>query len=364
MSFLERVLPGHPDKLADQIADALVDECLKTDSNARCAFEVMVSNGKVFIGGESSVVNFPEFKKVVMFTLAFNDSLKNVDDLVIIINVNKQSPYINDNRGSGAGDQAVVWGMASADNTLYLPDNLDKSQQLLDAICCLRSKVPDMGSDGKFLIDSKGERVTISISGEFSQTCISAYLQKTVQDIFGPHYYVYLNPPHYSKWIGGPEHDTGVTGRKIISDTYGPEFPHGGGALSGKDLTKVDRTGAYLARELSVELLNKYNKYLNYVSIELVYEMGGQHPFNFEFDYKFKNNRRDSGMFSEIKIEKRIKDDLDAFFEKESFSGTVERYMLDYFKDKAWNFEKLASPLGGHMYCNFAPWNSYKNLLE
>lgn len=347
MNVIERVLPGHPDKVADMIADALVDRAIQIDPDAKCAFEVMVCRNNVFVGGESSV----EMNHFLVLQ-CIQDALRsfNYDPHCYTGNaITQQSKYIKNNRGSGAGDQAIVVGMASNETDIYMPKLLTDSQHILGFINnTMRHLYPGMGADGKFLLDPNGVS-TFSIAGDYDQQEAHKTLQLEVRKSLGTDTKVVLNPPNFSKWQGGPKYDTGITGRKITSDSYGINAPHGGGAFSGKDLTKVDRAGAYLARELAIEIVEKYG--LKNAEVTLVYEMGGQKPVNFEVSYPKKN----------AMVRDEISKDLNTFFEREGFSQTVDRYMKDCHSGN-WNFVSLANPANGHFYSN-ATWNKYKGLL-
>lgn len=347
--FIERVLPGHPDKIADTVADSLVDYCLAQDPNAKCAFEVLINNKDLFVAGESSMqLNESKISEYLDSFLEENS---------LTLSVNKQSQSIVNNRKEGAGDQSVVWGMANADNSFYLPNALVNSETILAQITnMVVLKYPGSELDGKLLLNPLNPQLlSVSVGGDFDQKKFLKELTEKAHKLY-PNIAVKLNPPNQNSWKGGVQSDSGVTGRKIINDTYGPYLPHGGGAFSGKDLTKVDRTGAYLARELSIAVLNQYD--LDEFKLGLCYEMGGLEPVNFTFEFRTKEYEIKSEVLSRC-----ISEDLARFFKGEKFSDTVDRYM-DSYQRNIWKFKDLARSVRGHMFNSDVPWNKNKSLGE
>lgn len=349
-NIVEMVFSGHPDKIADQLSDSLVDVAVSNNKNAKCAFECMISSNYVFVGGESSEnitlddISFA-FKNIMDY--AGYGSEKYLSAFNFIKDINRQSSYINNNRGNGAGDQGVVWGMASSESKRYLPYLLNNSHELLRDIDLINSKEnTEYQRNGKLLVDQDRKFITVSLAGDYNQSFMHLNIKDAIEKRFAMDYELSLNPPGLSPWEGSPKYDTGLTGRKLICDAYGSFLKHGGGAWSGKDMTKLDRSGSYLARELSVEILNKYS--LDNIEISLTYEMGSQKPIGVHFNINGGT----------VGVEKDIKNDIDKFFEKEKFSETVDRYLSTTEK-----YSSLSDPLIGHIYNAAYEWNRYKKIL-
>lgn len=284
----EIVFRGHPDKVCDQISDALLDAYLANDKNSRCGIETMGGKGKIFITGEvtsNSIVNVEEITKRVLRDIGYNDNYE------IINNIGVQSPDIalgtNEEIG-GAGDNGMMFGYACNDNNKYLPDSMVILQELSKKYDELR-KV-----DNRFLPDGKAQ-----ITGEYENNKLLAIktfticyqntelereeTDKILKDIANKickKYKVkvkeYLINPTGRFEIGGFEGDAGLTGRKIVVDSYQSFANVGGGAFSGKDPSKVDRSGAYKAREIAKDILIK-NK-LEWCTVQLSYAIGIEEP--------------------------------------------------------------------------------------
>jgi S-adenosylmethionine synthetase len=343
LNYIERAFKGHPDKIADQIADTLIDVAKLHNKDAKCAFEVMVFGDGIIVGGETSEditdLDIHNAYQQVMSDCGYPIPKDNS----IINKIQKQSKYIVTNRGEGAGDQGVVWGMASSDTPEYLPKPLVDSQDLMLAIMYYNKLIKNNEQNGKLLLDSNAKTLSVSLAGEYDQESMLRNIKHMNNDL---DYNVSLNPPHLSQWHGDPKYDCGMTGRKIIADAYASYLPHGGGAWSGKDMTKVDRSGAYLARELSIEALEKYK--LTTVKLAFTYEMGSQVPVSYHIEIEGNNDVDSSD----------IKKDLDAFFKRETFRDTVKRY-----NDQNYTMAELADPMVGHLYSSKFIWNRFKGLL-
>lgn len=290
-SFLftsESVCDGHPDKVADQISDAVLDACLAKDSTSSVACETCVSNGLVMILGEISTKADPDYATIIRETLkdiGYDDDKKGMDyQTVDIINkINEQSKDISqavhkaDLLSTGAGDQGIMFGYATDETADYLPFTQKLAADLTRELGRVRKEgiCPWMLPDGKAQVTAEYQKAedgslkvlridTVVISIQHvegvSQEQIEADLQAhVIKPMIPPHLLnedvKYLLNPSGRFVIGGPEADAGLTGRKIIVDTYGGWGAHGGGAFSGKDPTKVDRSGAYMCRLVAKSLV-------------------------------------------------------------------------------------------------------------
>lgn len=252
----------HPDKVCDQISDNLVDAFIKQDPNARVAIETAGGHGHVSLYGEitahAEVDIVAETKKLY----------KNLtgDDIAVESYISQQSPEISTgvNRG-GAGDQGVMVGYACRENELYLPQEMYLCRKLLKGI----------KSDAKSQVVVEGKKllsVVLSVQGKDKQE-LEQHVKKSIK--IGPNTHLFINNTG-AFTIGGFDADSGCTGRKIVVDAYGPRVPVGGGAFSGKDATKVDRSAAYMARWIALQLLEKHGA--KEVIVRIGYVIGGDEP--------------------------------------------------------------------------------------
>ena len=268
----ESVTIGHPDKMCDVIADRILDEFLKKDKNSRVACEVCVSFNQVLVMGEISSKEEVDIEKIVRDTIIDigydNDELGfNGNNIPILLSINKQSPDISigvNKEDIGAGDQGMMFGYATSETDNYMPYSIDFAHKLAKRLELVRrnSIIPYLRPDGKAQVtvildnDKLVGIDTIVVSTQHDEISISK-LRKDIKkyvidevipiELINENTKIYINPTGRFV-IGGPVGDSGLTGRKIIVDTYGGVVPHGGGAFSGKDYTKVDRTAAYYAR--------------------------------------------------------------------------------------------------------------------
>lgn len=285
----EIVFAGHPDKIADQISDALLDAYLKNDKDSRCGIETVGGKGKIFITGEVTSKSNVDVEKVVKRVLVDNGYLDNYE---IINNIGIQSSDIalgtNDEVG-GAGDQGMMFGYACNDTEEMLPVAMVILQKLSKYYDELRKQDNRFLPDGKAQITGiyddnmklqKIKDFTISYQNteeNRKQTdLIIKQFAKTICDKYGIEIENFLINPTGKFLIGGFDGDAGLTGRKIVVDTYQSFAPVGGGCFSGKDPTKVDRSGAYKAREIAKEYLQKYN--LEWCQVQLSYAIGIAEP--------------------------------------------------------------------------------------
>lgn len=262
---VESVTSGHPDKVCDQISDAILDACLAQDPGSRVAVETFGGHGTLIIGGEvttNAEVDWEGIARDVYKKIGYDQ------DLEIITRVVKQSPDIAQGVDTGgAGDQGIMYGFATDETEEYLPEAVVKVHKLAEGLENLRKtneKFSWLRPDGKTQItveDGKIKTVLVSTQHDEKMTqeeikdLLTEYLIKPiigeVDDIE-----ILVNPT--GRFVqGGFEADTGLTGRKIMVDTYCGLIPHGGGAFSGKDATKVDRSAAYMARHVAKNLVAK-----------------------------------------------------------------------------------------------------------
>ena len=262
----ESVSPHHPDKLCDQISDAILDAYLKTDPNARVAAETCGGHGVVFVTGEiTSTANDVDIEKIV-HRIAGKDN-------EVHTKIVKQSPEIAQGVDTGgAGDQGIMIGYACKETKELLPLEVVLSRRLNQFIY---KKHP---FDGKTQVTLKGDEL-FSVVASF-QNVKKSELEKLVKEFIAqnhlnPSATLHLNPA--GDWSqGGFEADTGLTGRKLIVDNYGPRIPIGGGCFSGKDPSKVDRSAAYMARRIAVDYLR--SRSASEVFVRLAYAIGVAEP--------------------------------------------------------------------------------------
>ncbi len=286
----ESVTEGHPDKVCDQVADAILDEILRTDSDARVACEVCASTDYMLIMGEITSSVKTDVEKVARKVIAdigyTDDGLGFSSDTVKIdVRINRQSPDIAlgvDNSAfggsddvydrTGAGDQGIMFGYACRETEELMPLPIMLSHKMCEKLARVRKDgtLPYLRPDGKGQItveyeDGRPVRIdTVVLSSQHDDNVdtdtLRKDLKKYVIDEVLPGKYIdgntkfYINPTGRFE-IGGPDGDSGLTGRKIIVDTYGGKCPHGGGSFSGKDATKVDRSATYMARYIAKNIV-------------------------------------------------------------------------------------------------------------
>ena len=290
----ESVSEGHPDKVSDQISDAILDEFLKKDVHSKFACETLVTTGLVVIGGEiksSSYIDVQEVARRVINRIGYNKAEYKFDaeSCGILSAMHEQSPDINrgveveNEEDQGAGDQGMMFGYATTENDNYMPLALDLSHRILGVLANIRregKEMPYLGPDSKSQVtieyddNNRPRRIdTIVVSTQHDEfdtdenmlnriesdvkniliPKVKATYSEDVQQLFTDDIKYFVNPT--GKFVvAGPHGDTGLTGRKIIVDTYGGKGAHGGGAFSGKDPSKVDRSAAYATRHIAKNL--------------------------------------------------------------------------------------------------------------
>lgn len=268
MISAESVSPKHPDKLCDQISDAILDACLEQDPNSRVAIETMGGHGIVTITGELTTSAKIDIRQIA-------DSILH-GKYGVQINIVMQSPEIaNGVDSGGAGDQGIMVGYATNETRELMPLEVIMSRDLNKY---LYSIFPTDGKTQVTLSDDK--KTIISVVASFQKAKASELL-KITRLFVEENYLGYENTQYFCNpagdWdMGGFEADTGLTGRKIAVDSYGPNIPIGGGAFSGKDSSKVDRSGAYMARHIAVQELKKRN--CQNVMVKIAYAIGYEFP--------------------------------------------------------------------------------------
>lgn len=273
----ECVTPNHPDKICDQISDAILDAYLKNDPDSRVAVEVMGGHGSIYVTGEVTSKSEIDIKKVLEDN--FPDLLHNI----LHVNIEKQSRDIAKGVDKGgAGDQGIMKGYAFAETPELMPIEVMLARKLCQF---LYERFPN---DGKTQVTLKEDR-TLQIDSVVAsfQSVDSSVLEDQVRKFFEGSEYgqpnvIYANPA--GRWdIGGFDADTGLTGRKLVVDNYGPQYPIGGGAFSGKDPSKVDRSAAYMARKIAVDVIK--DNALPSVFVSLAYAIGQRKPLEVSIEF-------------------------------------------------------------------------------
>ena len=351
----ESVSEGHPDKVADQISDAVLDELLAFDPNSKVACETLVTTGQVIIAGEVKSEAYVDLQEIARRTIRRIGYTKaeykfESESCGVLSAIHEQSPDINrgverqDPMDQGAGDQGMMFGYATNETENYMPLSLDLSHKILRVLAEIRREGkemtylrPDAKSQVTIEYDDNGKpaRVdTIVVStqhddfiqpidgdqakadkqmlAQIRQDVITILMPRVIAEIHNPdilrlfdeHITYHVNPT--GKFvIGGPHGDTGLTGRKIIVDTYGGKGAHGGGAFSGKDPSKVDRSAAYAARHIAKNMVAA--GVADEMLVQISYAIGVAKPVNIYVD----TYRRSHVQMSDGEIAKKIEELFD-----------------------------------------------------
>ncbi len=321
----ESVTEGHPDKMADQISDAILDYIIAKDKKARVACETLLSNGYCIIAGEIKTVAYAPLQDIardVIRGIGYTDSTFGFDyrSAGILNGVGEQSPDINqgvdqENGEIGAGDQGLMFGYACKETDTYMPLPIYLAHKLTMGLAQKRKSgiLPFLRPDGKAQVSIRYENGkpkavdTIVVSTQHSpevsyQKLKDAVIEEVIlpelpKNIDIDNIKYHINPTGRFV-IGGPQGDAGLTGRKIIVDTYGGSCPHGGGAFSGKDPTKVDRSAAYMARYVAKNLVA--SGICEKVTIQIAYAIGVVEPVSIMV------NSEGTGRVDDTEIEKCV----------------------------------------------------------
>jgi len=326
----ESVTEGHPDKMADQISDAILDDIIAKDPKARVACETLVSNGFCVIAGELKTTAYTPMQEIarqVIKEIGYTDANYGFDykAAAVLNGIGEQSPDINQGVDQadgeiGAGDQGLMFGYACKETPELMPLPIHISHRLTERLALVRKEgiIDYLRPDGKAqvsvkYVDDKPVAVeTVVVSTQHHDDVDQAQLREDVinkvikvaipAELLTDETIYHINPT--GKFvIGGPQGDAGLTGRKIIVDTYGGSCPHGGGAFSGKDPTKVDRSAAYAARHVAKNLVAAGA--CERATIQVAYAIGVVQPVSIMV------NTHGTGVVSEDKIEECVKELFD-----------------------------------------------------
>ena len=297
----ESVTEGHPDKLCDTISDCILDECLRQDKNSRVAVETFANGNNITIAGQITTtadLNIEELVREKIKQIGYDNEATDMDykTCKIQVDIIKQSPDIalGVNIG-GAGDQGIMFGFASDETEEYMPYAISAAHKLSKKLTEVRKLgiIPYLRPDGKTQVtveyeDDKPKRVqTILISTQHLDSVTNEQIRADIiekvinttidNNMIDENTNIFINPTGRFV-IGGPLGDTGLTGRKIIVDTYGGYAKHGGGAFSGKDPSKVDRSAAYMMRHIAKNIVA--NGYAKKCEIQVAYAIGMKEPLS------------------------------------------------------------------------------------
>lgn len=365
----ESVSEGHPDKVSDQISDAILDAMLKDDPESRVAVETLVTTGLAVVSGEvrtKAYVDVQETVRDVIREIGYTKASYrfDADSCGVLSTIHQQSEDIAvgvDEKGEkkqGAGDQGMMFGYASTETEEYMPMTLQFSHQLLKKLAHIRKEtalMPYLGPDSKSQVtveydeNNKPKRVdTIVISTQHDEGVEQAQIKQDIKknliasvipaDLMDAETILHVNPT--GKFvIGGPHGDTGLTGRKIIVDTYGGRGAHGGGAFSGKDASKVDRSAAYATRHIAKNLVAA--ELAEECLVQVAYAIGVADPVSINV------NTYGTGKISDANLAKAISKVFDL-----TPAGIVSRFELKkpgfrktaaygHFGRSEFNWEKL-----------------------
>ena len=349
----ESVTSGHPDKLADLIADSILDECLEQDENSHVACEVMLAHNKCFISGEITTKAKVDYEQIAKETIA--DVGYDADAIEYEVRIHEQSGDIAQAVGreeQGAGDQGIVYGYATDETLNFMPLPIELAHRLTDRLeeCRVNGIIKGILPDGKsqVSIDYNGERFdkisSVIVSAQHEESKDLDELKTEIRekvigkvleeyDLTGAE--ILINPSGRFV-LGGFVADTGLTGRKLMVDTYGGKAHHGGGAMCGKDASKVDRSGAYLARYIAKNIVAA--KLAEECEVSLSYAIGVPTPTAIDVNTFY------TGAVNEKIIIEAVKKVFDL-----SVGGTIDKLDL-----KRPVFKQTA--VGGHFGKDFLAW--------
>ncbi|MDG5767013.1 methionine adenosyltransferase [Balneolales bacterium ANBcel1] len=336
----ESVSEGHPDKVSDQISDAILDAMLEQDPDSRVAVETLVTTGLAVVSGEVTTrayVDVQEIVRQVIHDIGYTKPGYRFDSesCGVMVSIHQQSPDIAMGVDRlGAGDQGMMFGYASRETDTFMPMSLQYSHNLVRELADIRkntSQMPYLRPDSKSQVtieynqENKPVRVhTIVVSTQHDEKVSQEQIREDVRKFLLPRAIpeelvdndtiLHVNPT--GKFvIGGPHGDTGLTGRKIIVDTYGGHGAHGGGAFSGKDASKVDRSAAYAARHIAKNIVAA--DLADECLIQLAYAIGVADPVSISID------TRGTGTISDVRLTELVRKHFDC-----TPAGIIERFGL------------------------------------
>ncbi len=338
----ESVTEGHPDKIADQISDAVLDEILRKDPSGKVACETLVTTGMIFVAGEittEAYVDIPMVARNVVKDVGYTNAEYGFDyqTCAVITSIDEQSPDIRLGvvEREGAGDQGMMFGFACRETKVFMPMPIILAHRMAMQLAALRKEEKDMHylrPDGKTQVTveydaGKPKRVdTVIVSAQHEADIpvdqiredVRRFIVRPILAEFGLNsdsgYQLHVNPT--GRFVeGGPKADCGLTGRKIIVDTYGGVGSHGGGAFSGKDPSKVDRSGSYAARHIAKNLVAA--DLADACEIQIAYAIGEKEPVSLMVD------TYGTGRISDERLVKLIREIFDL-----TPNGIIERLRL------------------------------------
>ena len=330
----ESVSDGHPDKICDQISDAILDACLTQDPLSRVAVETACKDNVVFLLGEITTqasVDYIHIVKQVLSNIGHTTPMwgMDLDHLQVVTQISQQSPDIargiNESLDMGAGDQGMMFGFACDETDTYLPLPIFLAHQLMRRQKTVRQKEGYglLGPDAKAQVTIRyhdgrpQEIVSVVLSTQHAPQISAKELQELVREVIFlpvlPDKFLTNNTKYHINptgqfIVGGPASDAGVTGRKIIVDTYGGYARHGGGAFSGKDPTKVDRSAAYAARQLARHVVAE--KLAHQCEVQVAYAIGVAHPVAISFDTFDTSSLSEDQIYQLLSKECNLEDQL------------------------------------------------------
>jgi len=341
----ESVSEGHPDKVADQISDAILDAMLEQDPDSRVAVETLVTTGLAVVSGEvttNAYVDVQELVRDVIREIGYNKPQYrfDADSCGVMISIHQQSPDIamgvneGTDKAQGAGDQGMMFGYATSETPTFMPMSLQYAHDLVRELAKIRKDgkiMTYLGPDSKSQVtveydqDKQPKRVhTIVLSTQHSDDVSQKRIREDVikqlvprvipKTLIDSDTIFHVNPT--GKFVvGGPHGDTGLTGRKIIVDTYGGKGGHGGGAFSGKDPSKVDRSAAYAARHIAKNIVAA--GLADECLVQLAYAIGVANPVSINI------NTYGTGKIDEVELENAIREIFDC-----TPAGIIKRFDL------------------------------------
>ena len=323
----ESVTEGHPDKICDQVSDSILDEIISQDPDSRVAVEAMITTGIVFVAGEvtsNARIDAQDVVRKTLKNIGYNGLKHGFDgnSCCVLTSIHEQSPDIsmgvskNENGVQGAGDQGLMFGYATNETSELMPLPITLAHKLTMKLATVRKeKTLDwMGPDGKSQVsviyeDSVPKKIdTVVVSTQHTEDIstsqvreevISKVIKPVCEDLINNSTKFLVNPTGRFV-IGGPVGDTGLTGRKIIADTYGGMGRHGGGAFSGKDPSKVDRSACYMARYIAKNIVA--SGLASKCEVQLAYAIGVAYPVSIMVD------TFNTGKVEEEKIESQVRE--------------------------------------------------------